>query len=304
MKKLSFIGLAAMTILFGACTNSEPFDPNGGGSSTDYIQPAGQGTESDPYNVSAALEHNMDSSEVWVKGYIVGQVAGADLRADAQFGPEFTGAVYDDGGVAKQGTNLLIAAKADETSTSACLVVQLSAGQIRDVLNLVENPTNDGKEVMIKGQLIKYFGAAGLKNTTAAKFEGQDLGETSQPSGTPQGDGTQNNPYNIAGAAAQNNSGAFAWVKGYIVGQVAGSSLRDEAEFDAPFHGQTYDDGTVAEQGTNLLIADSPSETSTDNCIVVQLPYGDLRTALNLVNNPSNDGMEVTIYGSLVRANL
>ena len=74
MKKLSFIGLAAMTILFGACTNSEPFDPNGGGSSTDYIQPAGQGTESDPYNVSAALVHNMDSSEVWVKGYIVGQV--------------------------------------------------------------------------------------------------------------------------------------------------------------------------------------------------------------------------------------
>ena len=278
-----------------------PFDPNGGGSSTDYIQPAGQGTESDPYNVSAALEHNMDSSEVWVKGYIVGQVAGADLRADAQFGPEFTGAVYDDGGVAKQGTNLLIAAKADETSTSACLVVQLSVGQIRDVLNLVENPTNDGKEVMIKGQLIKYFGAAGLKNTTAAKFEGQDLGETSQPSGTPQGDGTQNNPYNIAGAAAQNNSGAFAWVKGYIVGQVAGSSLRDEAEFDAPFHGQTYDDGTVAEQGTNLLIADSPSETNTSNCIVVQLPSGDLRTALNLVNNPSNDGMEVTIYGSLVK---
>ncbi len=301
MKKLSFFGLAALTILFGACTNSEPFDPNGGGNNTDYTQPAGQGTESDPYNVSAALVHNMDSSEVWVKGYIVGQVAGADLRADAQFGPEFTGAVYDDGGVAKQGTNLLIAAKADETSTSACLVVQLAAGQIRDVLNLVENPANDGKEVMIKGQLIKYFGAAGLKNTTAAKFEGQDLGETSQPSGTPQGDGTQNNPYNIAGAAAQNNSGAFAWVKGYIVGQVAGSSLRDEAEFDAPFHGQTYDDGTVAEQGTNLLIADSPSETSTDNCIVVQLPYGDLRTALNLVNNPSNDGMEVTIYGSLVK---
>lgn len=93
MKKLSFIGLAAMTILFGACTNSEPFDPNGGGSSTDYTQPAGQGTESDPYNVSAALVHNMDSSEVWVKGYIVGQVAGADLRADAQFGPEFRGAV-------------------------------------------------------------------------------------------------------------------------------------------------------------------------------------------------------------------
>ena len=290
-----------MTILFGACTNSEPFDPNDGGSSTDYTQPAGQGTKSDPYNVSAALVHDMDSSEVWVKGYIVGQVAGADLRADAQFGPEFTGAVYDDGGVAKQGTNLLIAAKADETSTSACLVVQLSAGQIRDVLNLVENPTNDGKEVMIKGQLIKYFGAAGLKNTTAAKFEGQDLGETSQPSGTPQGDGTQNNPYNIAGAAAQNNSGAFAWVKGYIVGQVAGSSLNEDAEFEAPFNGQTYDDGTVAEQGTNLLIADSPSETNTSNCIVVQLPYGDLRTALNLVNNPSNDGMEVTIYGSLAK---
>ncbi len=297
MKKLSFFGLAAMTILFGACTNAEPFDPNGGGNNTDYTQPAGQGTESDPYNVSAALVHNMDSSEVWVKGYIVGQVAGSSLRDEAEFEAPFHGQTYDDGTVAEQGTNLLIAAKADETSTSACLVVQLSAGQIRDVLNLVENPTNDGKEVMIKGQLIKYFGAAGLKNTTAAKFEGQTIGtlpdEPVNP-GNLEGDGSKTNPYTAADVVTLNRNGASGWVKAFIVGQIAGKSISENAEFDAPF---TIPDGS--QRGTNLLIAADANETNTDNCIAVQLPGNAVRDGINLPEHPEMDGKEVMLYGSI-----
>ncbi len=302
MKKISYFCMAAVAFLLGACTNAEPFegitDNTGGGQ---YVIPEGTGTEADPLNVSAALVHDMDSSVVWVKGYIVGQVAGTSVNADSQFGPDFSGAVYDDGTVSKFGTNLLIAATPEETSTSACLVIQLPSGVLREQLNLVQHPENDGKAVALKGQLIKYFGVAGMKNTTDAKLEGNVVGGGSTPSGDSKGDGTQNNPYNIAGAVSQNNSGASAWVKGYIVGQVAGSSLNEESQFVPPFTPAVYDDGTTATAGTNLLIADKVDETNASNCMIVQLPAGDLRTALELVNHPENHAKEVMIYGVLTK---
>lgn len=294
--------MAAVAFLFGACTNADPFEGITDNSEDNYQLPAGSGTEDDPYNVSAALVHDMDSSEVWVKGYIVGQIAGTSINADSQFGPDFSGAVYDDGSVSKVGTNLLIAATAEETSASACLVVQLPSGVLREELNLVQHPENDGKEVALKGKLIKYFSVAGMKETSEAKLEGVTVGSGgTSSSDDAKGDGTQNNPYNVAGAMAQNNSGASAWVKGYIVGQVAGSSLSDESQFTPPFTPAVYDDGTVATAGTNLLIADNADETNTANCMIVQLPAGDLRTALELVNHPDNHGKEVLIYGELIK---
>ncbi len=309
MKKLSYFSMAVAALLLGACTNAEPLDPGTGGTGTGtggsgYVEPAGDGTEANPYNVSAALAHEMDGTEAWVKGFIVGQVAGSDISAESQFGPEFTGATYDDGTVAKSGTNLLIAASNGESTPSACLVVQLPAGEIRDALNLVNHPENDSVEVVLKGKIEKYFGVHGLKSVTTAKFNGQTIGEAGGGGdpvlpGDAKGDGTKDNPYNVAAAKAQNNSGANAWVKAYIVGHVAGSSLNEESQFGPTFTGATYDDGTVATEGTNLLIADKADETNPANCFVIQLPKGDIRTALNLVTNPGNDSKEVALYGKL-----
>ncbi len=307
MKKISFMNMAAAALLLSACTNAEPFDgftDNTGDGQ--YVVPAGEGTEENPFNVSAALIHDMDGSMVWVEGYIVGQVAGASVNEEAQFEAPFTGAVYDDGGVAKSGTNLLVAASEDVNATSACLVVQLPAGDLRDKLNLVQNQENDGKKVMLYGSLQKYFGVAGMKETSAAKLDGQDIGTipgggtTPDNPGDAKGSGTQEDPYNVAAAVAQNNSGANAWVKGFIVGQIAGSSL-DQSEFDAPFHGATYDDGTIATAGTNLLLADAADVASASGCIIIQLPAGDLRTTLELVGHPENDGKELVIYGQLTK---
>lgn len=138
---------------------------------------------------------------------------------------------------------------------------------------------------------------------TLNDLQGFEVGDV-PPVPTPDpslGEGTQEKPYNVKGAIAQNNSEKYAWVKGYIVGQVAGSKINEQSEFAPEFHGATQDDGTVLTYGTNLLIADNAAETNPSNCMVVQLPTGDLRDKLNLVQNPQNDDKEVLVYGMLVK---
>ncbi len=83
----------------------------------------------------------------------------------------------------------------------------------------------------------------------------------------------------------------LAAITGYIVGYVDGSSVGDagvSCVFDS--------EGAVA---TNILIADDPYETDYTKCLAVQLPYGDVRTALNLQSNPNNYQVKVVIKGSL-----
>lgn len=80
---------------------------------------------------------------------------------------------------------------------------------------------------------------------------------------------------------------ADTYVKGFIVGFVPGKAL-SEAVFGTA-------EGATA---TNVLLAASASETNVDNCIPVQLPAGDVRAAINLQENPSNLGLEVTLGGS------
>ena len=83
----------------------------------------------------------------------------------------------------------------------------------------------------------------------------------------------------------------LAAITGYIVGYVDGSSVGDagvSCVFDS--------EGAVA---TNILIADDPYETDYTKCLAVQLPYGDVRTALNLKDNSGNYQVKVVIKASL-----
>ena len=82
-----------------------------------------------------------------------------------------------------------------------------------------------------------------------------------------------------------------AVVTGYIVGYVNGSTAGDAGEncvFDV-----------AEEMKTNILIANDPYETDYMKCLAVQLPSNDIRTALNLVDNPDNLNKKVVIKGSL-----
>ena len=81
------------------------------------------------------------------------------------------------------------------------------------------------------------------------------------------------------------------WVTGFIVGYIEGAKIEEGAKFQAE----------GCETNTNLLLATDADETDVEMCIPVQLPRGDVRTALNLQDNPSNLGKEVKVYGYVLK---
>ena len=94
------------------------------------------------------------------------------------------------------------------------------------------------------------------------------------------GDGTEENPYSVADVIALANPGVKAWVEGYIVGSMNNNKLEE-----------------TPTNATNIALATTADDT--ENIIPVQLPSGNVRTALNVVDNPSNLGAKVAIYGTL-----
>lgn len=82
-----------------------------------------------------------------------------------------------------------------------------------------------------------------------------------------------------------------SWVTGYIVGYVdvsiANVMKEETVKFTVP--------ATVA---SNIVLAAKPDETDWTKCVPVQLPSGEVRNALNLVDHPENAGALVTIYGT------
>lgn len=109
--------------------------------------------------------------------------------------------------------------------------------------------------------------------------------------GTTGGDGTEASPFSVADIIAKGadftQSGAY--LKCYIVGAISDKSWNaSTSEWAAPF--------TLK---TNILVADSPNEKDWTKCVPVQLPSGDVRNALNLVDNPANLGKQVTLKGNV-----
>ncbi|MCR5520118.1 MAG: DUF6359 domain-containing protein [Bacteroidales bacterium] len=78
------------------------------------------------------------------------------------------------------------------------------------------------------------------------------------------------------------------WVSGYIVG---GDLSSKSCSFAGPFSART-----------NMVIADAASCTDRDRCMSVQLSQGDIRNALNLVDNPSKLGKKVCLRGDVVES--
>lgn len=109
------------------------------------------------------------------------------------------------------------------------------------------------------------------------------------------GTGTEADPYTVADILAMdldNTNIASAYVKGYIVGSLKnGSFTASNASFTA--------EGAVA---SNIMIADDASCTDFNLVAAVQLVNkSDIRTALNLVDNPGNLGKQLTIAGNVTK---
>lgn len=109
------------------------------------------------------------------------------------------------------------------------------------------------------------------------------------------GTGTEADPYTVADILAmdlENTNITSAYVKGYIVGSLKNGSFNaSNASFSA--------EGAVA---TNIMIADDASCTDFNLVAAVQLADKyDIRTSLNLIDNPGNLGKQLTIAGKVTK---
>ncbi len=245
----------------------------------------GDGTKTNPYTVTQVLQLNNPGTVSYVTGYIVGWVDGASISEGAHFTVPSTSA-----------SNVLIAATSDEKDYNKCVAVQLVSGTgVRSAVNLKDHPDNLGKKVTLQGELIKYFGVAGVKNTTddytldGAGVTPPDTPVT--PPATGDGDGTKTGPYTVGQVIGLNNPGTVSYVTGYIVGWVEGASISTGAHFTVPATG-----------ASNILIAATADEKDYNKCVPVQLLSGTaVRAALNLIDHPDNLGKKVTLQGELIK---
>lgn len=110
------------------------------------------GSISEALTVTQAMA-SAGENDVWVSGYIVG---GDLTSSSASFDAPFSSR-----------TNLLLGSRSSTSSRESCLSVQLPSGDVRDALNLVDNPSLIGRKVMLRGDVVEsYYGLVGIKNIT------------------------------------------------------------------------------------------------------------------------------------------
>ena len=262
----------------------------------------GNGTEGTPYNVGQVIAMNPTStteaveSKIWVAGYIVGYMPSepSTLLSNAVFAA-----------TADLQTNIVLGPTPDCTDYSKCIGIQLPSGTVRTALNLQTNPGMYGAKVALYGDVMKYCGGPGLKNTSKYTLLSEGSGDTGgdTPGGdtpsTGDGDGSYEKPFAPADVIALNPQstteaaagGAGVWVKGFIVGHMPSTNtLLENTVF-----------GVSSDVKTNIVLAPTAGCKDYTQCISVQLPSGAVRNALNLMQNPDMLGAEVLLYGDVMK---
>ena len=273
--------VAGKAYLYSLNGNTEGGGGGGGGSTGD---PKGSGTLNDPYNPAGAANAvknltwtSNDNYETTGDVYVKGKISRiADKGTFTEGGTYGNASFY----ISEDGT---------QNGEFYCFRVlylgnkKYEAGQ---------TDIKVGDEVIIYGQLMNYRN--NTPETVAGKAHLYSLNGKTEDGGGGGGGGdtgdagSYSNPYTVSSAVAA-GSGTSVYVKAYIVGYVSGQVLAEGAHFTA--------DGCDVK--TNLLIADSPSETNVNNCMPVQLPSGAVRTGLNLQDNPGNLGKQVLLNGNI-----
>ena len=110
----------------------------------------GGNDSSDALTVSQA-QSSVGEEDVWVSGYVVGgDLSSSSASFDAPFSSR---------------TCLLLGPRSSSKDRTSCISVQLPAGEVREALNLVDNPEILGKKILVKGDIVgSYYGLVGLKN--------------------------------------------------------------------------------------------------------------------------------------------
>ena len=158
---------------------------------------------------------------------------------------------------------------------------------------LVTNPFSDpGSWTFSNSQAISLTAYAGSKVriafkyiSTATKAGSWEIKNFQVYAG--EANGVESLPYSVSEAIAA-QTGANAWVEGYIVGYVWPTG-------NTPYI-LSSDSCT---QMTNILIADTTVNVYASKSIAVQLPRGGIRNGLNLKTNPFLLGQKIRIKGTL-----
>ena len=160
-----------------------------------------------------------------------------------------------------------------------------AVGSIQYPQDAIKANLTSGSVVKVTGYTIGVSGSIYV-NTMAVMVEtvGEGGGEPEEPEVPTE---TQNYTVTEAIAAYVDGKQIPAIVTGYIVGAVN----------NAPETGSQF--GVEATIATNILISDNPDTNDYTECLIVQLPSGAIRTALNLVDNPGNYKKQVKITGSV-----
>lgn len=241
------------------------------------------GSQGNPYTVAQAiaLQANGDGGNGWVRGYIVGTVAPEVENVASSEDVE-----WNDSPVL--GNTMVIAPDPECKDVAQCLVVALPQNSALYAQSLLANPSNYKKQIDIRGSLQSVMGTFGLSNsgnTGDFKIEGQT--EVT----VPDGDGSQDSPYNVTQIIAKgaDNSETGVWVKGYIVGSVP-DKYWSGAEFGV----------SATSSETNLVLAPTADCNDINKCIPIQLPAA-IRGALNLKTNPGNLGRLISLKGNALK---
>ena len=128
------------------------------------------GTYNNPFTVQQAQEAWVDGQPLntYVKGYVMGYVDGSKYEEGALF----NGDALDKAASAKNTpTNILISYTPQASSVEQCIPIQLPAGDIRNGLNLKDNPNIMGAEILLYGSLETFFKVAGIRTTSYAEVQ-------------------------------------------------------------------------------------------------------------------------------------
>lgn len=104
------------------------------------------------------------------------------------------------------------------------------------------------------------------------------------------GNGTPDAPFSVSEVLQMQLDFDYenVYIYGFIVGYISSNSIKTGASFILP-----------ATRNTNILIADSAGTTDIKRCIPVELPSGQTRETLNLVDHPENINREIKIKGKI-----
>lgn len=244
------------------------------------------GSKERPYSIAEAVkaENAAQAPTGWVEGYIVGTIAPEVENITSPSQIEW-------GADATLPLSVVIGATKETRDLNECLVMSLPQGSpMRAYVALANHPENLGKKLMVLGKLEKYMGTYGVTGNNGSADEFDLEGVEIIVGGT----GTEDDPFDVSKVIGFNPQSTTdsehpgVWVKGYIVGTYH--------DYGAHFE-------TANASNNNILLADSPDVKDKAKCIDVQLPYGSVREALNLANNPSMMGAQVELYGDVLKYN-